>query len=338
MSAIFISHSSRDNAAAGELKARLEQQGHRSMFLDFDPEDGVPAGRDWERELYARLRGCQAVVVMCSEHSMASRWCFAEIALARCLGKALMPIKVGDCVIPSTFTDVPLIDFRRDREQGYQRLWAGLRRAGLDPAEMFDWDGSRPPYPGLMVFQEQDAAVYFGRGAEIQATIEKLNRMQRLGDARLAMVLGASGSGKSSLLRAGIVPRLKRSKDRWLMPGPFIPTGRPFEALATALSAAFKSVGAERPWEEIRARLAHPAAGHASASLIELADDLRVASGRLEATLLLAVDQFEELLAQGESDAERRFLGLLRSLVEARSGSVVVIGTLRSDFLGSFQT
>jgi TIR domain-containing protein len=72
MSAIFISHSSKDNAIAGEIKAKLAQQGHRSVFLDFDPEVGIPAGRNWEKELYARLRGCQAVIVLCSEHSMAS--------------------------------------------------------------------------------------------------------------------------------------------------------------------------------------------------------------------------------------------------------------------------
>jgi WD40 repeat protein len=337
MSAIFISHSSRDHAIAGELKARLEQHGHRSVFLDFDPEDGVPAGRDWERELYARLRGCQAVLVLCSEHSMASRWCFAEIALARFLGKSLMPIRVDDCVIPSTFADVQLIDFRRDREQGYQRLWAGLRRSGLDPAEMFDWDGSRPPYPGLMVFQEQDAAVYFGRDAEIQATIEKLNRMQVLGDARLAMVMGASGSGKSSLLRAGVVPRLKQYRDRWLIVGPVRPLRQPFVQLAIALSAALKSIGAERPWEAICDRLAQSPADRASAFFMDMADDLRVASGQLDAVLLLAVDQFEELLGERENDAEVRFLALLRSLVDARRGFVIIIGTLRSDFLGSFQ-
>jgi WD40 repeat protein len=337
MSAIFISHSSSDNAVAGELKERLGEQGHRSVFLDFDPEDGIPAGRDWERELYARLRGCQAVIVLCSEQSMASRWCFAEIAFARSLGKALLPIRIDGCAIPSAFTDVQTIDFRADREQGYQRLWAGLRQAGLDPAGMFDWDGSRPPYPGLMVFQEQDAAVYFGRGAEIQATIEKLNRMQRLGDASLAMVLGASGSGKSSLLRAGVMPRLKRDRDRWLAPGPVRPLGQPFEQLAMVLADVFKGSGAERPWQEIRDRLAQPAADAAAAYMIDLANDLRAARGQAEATLLLAVDQFEELLTPSEDDADDRFLALLRALVEARSGSIVVIGTLRSDFLGSFQ-
>ena len=74
MSAIFISHSSKDNSVAAELKGRLEKQGHRSVFLDFDPELGIPSGRNWERELYRQLRSCQAVIVLCSKHSMSSRW------------------------------------------------------------------------------------------------------------------------------------------------------------------------------------------------------------------------------------------------------------------------
>ncbi len=70
MSSIFLSHSSRDNAVADQVKARLKEWGHRSVFLDFDPEDGIPAGRDWERELYAKLRECRAVIVLCSHASI----------------------------------------------------------------------------------------------------------------------------------------------------------------------------------------------------------------------------------------------------------------------------
>ena len=55
MSAIFISHSSADNEAATDLNKRLEQQGHHSVFLDFDPEQGIPAGTNWEQVLYAKL-------------------------------------------------------------------------------------------------------------------------------------------------------------------------------------------------------------------------------------------------------------------------------------------
>ena len=145
----------------------MRAEGHRSVFLDFDPENGIPAGRDWEQELYRRLRACQAVIVLCSEHSMASHWCFAEITHAKALGKQVFPVKVEPCTIDPVLTSSQILDLTADREEAYRRLWAGLRAAGLDPADAFDWDGSRPPYPGLLAFQEEDAGIYFGREGEI---------------------------------------------------------------------------------------------------------------------------------------------------------------------------
>src|SRR5262245_38909302 len=105
MSAIFISHSSKDNALAAELQAWLFDKGHRSIFLDFDPDCGIPAGRNWERELYTKLRTCQGVIVLCSKHSMASHWCFAEITQARSLGKHLFPVKVDGCELSPVLRD-----------------------------------------------------------------------------------------------------------------------------------------------------------------------------------------------------------------------------------------
>ena len=83
MSSIFISHSSKDNKMAALVKAKLEGAGYTSIFLDFDPEKGIPAGVSWERTLYAQLKSCQAVVLLCSEHSMKSSWCFVEMAYTR---------------------------------------------------------------------------------------------------------------------------------------------------------------------------------------------------------------------------------------------------------------
>src|SRR5215212_7680876 len=76
MAAIFISHRSRDDTAASDIRAWLTSQGHRSLFLDFDPEWGIRAGRNWEQELYRQLQSNRAVIVLCSEASMTSRWCF----------------------------------------------------------------------------------------------------------------------------------------------------------------------------------------------------------------------------------------------------------------------
>ena len=64
MTTIFISHSSRDDDVAAEVRGWLVAQGHQSVFLDFDPELGIPAGRDWERELYQQLRSCRAVIAV----------------------------------------------------------------------------------------------------------------------------------------------------------------------------------------------------------------------------------------------------------------------------------
>jgi hypothetical protein len=141
-----VSHSSRDNNFAAELRARLQEQGYRSLFPDFDPTDGIPTGRHWEQELYAQLRVCQAVAVLCSEHSMASDWCFAEITHARALGKHILPLKITPCSIRPMLRDIQIIDLTTEREEGFERLWRGLKKASLDLANAFDWDGSRPPY------------------------------------------------------------------------------------------------------------------------------------------------------------------------------------------------
>jgi WD40 repeat protein len=338
MSAIFISHSSKDNAVAAEVKAKLLEQGHRSIFLDFDPENGIPAGRNWEKELYLRLRACQAVIVVCSENYMASPWCFAEITQARSLGKHLFPLKLTGCRIPSLLSDVQVTDLTENPAEGYQRLWSGLKKVGLDPMDLFDWDGSRPPYPGLLAFQEQDAALYFGRNDAIQGTLESLNRLQRLGGPRLVLVLGASGSGKSSLVRAGVAPRLKRDKDRWLLLEPFRPLGRPFDEFAVVLANAFASFGAASDWKAIRGALNSAATAASGEFLMDLANDLRIAAERREATVLVVIDQLEELLGRNVDRSAALFFRLLSAVLNQPGCPFIVVATLRSDFLGAFQS
>ena len=428
MSAIFLSHSSRDASVSQEVMERLRAEGHRSVFLDFDPENGIPAGRDWEQELYRRLRACQAVIVLCSEHSMASHWCFAEITHAKALGKQVFPVKVAPCTIDPVLTSSQILDLTGDREEAYRRLWNGLRAAGLDPADAFDWDGSRPPYPGLLAFQEEDAGIYFGRDGEIHDGLQKLRRMQRFADSRMLVVLGASGSGKSSLVRAGILPRLRRSAEGWIVLDPFRPGGDPFRELAGALARGLGQAGSPRSWQEIdrlltRRAAALSAAGTATGEgevvedtatqardsqgdralaaaldalesalrdrddpdaarhlrslrailaprapaggpdagergpftpgaatdtgerdeppelldLLDLLADLRLGTGRPDARILVIVDQFEELLGQPEDHPASGFLRLLRASQEHPEGPIVLLATMRSDYLGDFQ-
>ena len=412
MSNLFISHSSRDNDAAKELQARLEEKGHRSVFLDFDPDKGIQAGVSWERTLYTKLRSCRAVVALCSESYLDSQWCFAEIALARREGKELFVLQIDpwgeQTEMPSILTEEQFIDLRTDKDEGYRRLWNGFKAKGIVPAERREWRPEDPPYPGLRAFQEEDAPIFFGRDEEIQTGSEMLNRVRRLGHPRLVMVLGSSGSGKSSLTRAGIVPRLRRDPAHWRVVKPFRPGPQPFRKLAASLSAAFKEAGQPFTWEQIHGWLAPAGDGDADAGspalteeeiertaaeardqlmqalyaveedltddqgsvvrsvnrlkiylaerakrtppsldgsppstaspLVELAFRLQLQGEYPEATVVLVIDQFEELLGHDSEHVATRFLKMLRTAIDVEGGPLLVIGTMRSDYLGMLQS
>lgn len=341
MSAIFISHSSADKAAAERIKSWLEAQGHTSLFLDVDLDAGIKAGADWEQTLYRKLRQCQAVIALLTPDWLASKWCFAELVQARERGKAIFPLKVRACDAGGVFGDIQHIDLTTQPDEGYERLRIGLLERGLDPLDVFDWDPRRPPYPGLLAFEEQDAAIFFGRGPDILRALETLEALRRQGSevARLVLLLGASGSGKSSLVRAGIVPRLRKKAGDWLPVPPFRPQVDPLDELAVAFAAAFEAHGKPRDWNAIRAELerATSAGSVDGRVLLDLARDLALAARQPEATMLLVVDQAEELFGYTPAEAATRFLRLLRAALERGGQRLMAIATLRSDFLGEFQ-
>ena len=227
MSAIFISHSGKNIELAVALRERMAAKGYRSVFLDVDRDDGIIAGEKWEQVLYRELRWCQVVVALISDEWLASRWCFAELSHAREKGKAVIGLRLAPETGAPHLKDTQLISFTPEaREEGYERLWVGLRTA-LDIRGFHKWDRNRSPYPGLLSFDEADAAVYFGRDAAVRELVETLVTIRRDSGSRkrFVLLLGASGSGKSSLVRAGVMPLLKHDHDRtnWLVLPPFRP-------------------------------------------------------------------------------------------------------------------
>jgi WD40 repeat protein/transcriptional regulator with XRE-family HTH domain len=183
------------------------------------------------------------------------------------------------------------------------------------------------PYKGLNYFDEADADLFVGREALTARLAERLFSLTSGGSAdetRFLAVIGASGSGKSSLVRAGLVPALrwdKKSAD-WLI-HVLSPTAHPLESLAANLLPENESV----------------------TTVATLMDDLtrdprslqifakRTLRGTNNARLLLVVDQFEELFALCRSEEERgSFIGNLLSAASEADGPVIVVITLRADF------
>jgi WD40 repeat protein/transcriptional regulator with XRE-family HTH domain len=205
------------------------------------------------------------------------------------------------------------------------------------------------PYRGLAAFEEQDAAFFFGREAATAQVLERMSR--RLEGAGLLVVSGVSGAGKSSLLRAGVLPRL-RADGLAAAPGAaswpclvFTPTRAPLDELAlrVAVLAGTDASAVRRGLDTSPERFALPArqaalarppgpAGDGDGSMAERGQQPP------QRRLLVVVDQFEELFTQCAEEGQRRaFITALHTAATARHGpdqapaAVVVLG-VRADF------
>ncbi|MDX6704792.1 MAG: hypothetical protein QOI48_638 [Solirubrobacteraceae bacterium] len=309
----------------------LTKQGFDSLFLDFDPERGFAAGAKWEAELYAQLRRADAVLFVGSAASVASQWCFAELTMTRSLGKTIIPAVISVGGSHPLLADTQTVDLTGADEHGYERLRQRLTAAELDPERTFDWDPARSPFPGLESFQERDAAVFFGRQVETERLLAQMRSSRRRYTGRLIAVVGPSGSGKSSLVRAGLLPRLRQAQRPWVVLSVPRPADRPLHQLAVAFVDAFRDGGAPRSLQSIELALREGGAG-----LIGLAEQLgHLCPGEPKPPALVFVDQAEELIATAAGEEHGEFLALLHGATRG-AGSVWSLMTLRSEFLSAF--
>lgn len=102
------------------------------------------------------------------------------------------------------------------------------------------WDSDRSPFPGLEAFTEQDSAVFFGRDTEVTELLERLHPVVAAQANRLVAVVGPSGVGKSSLVQAGVAPRLRQRRSGWLVVPPVVPGDHPLRSLALSLAAVWR--------------------------------------------------------------------------------------------------
>jgi hypothetical protein len=235
MPVLFISHSSVDDKHADALEAWLRASGFSDIFID---HESIAGGEKWRDALRASAGACRVVLCLVSKNWLASSECFHEFGTAWGMGKRIIPLFLLPPIAALNAEAKIRLDRVCGEDQGIDlnpcidasgallidadtnaanRLKMGLRAAGantlvgLDPEAFAVDEKLRPtPFPGLSSFgdDDADAGLFYGRSREIAHTLEDLRSMRALNDQRPLVIQG--GAGKSSLLKAGIIPRLRR--------------------------------------------------------------------------------------------------------------------------------
>jgi hypothetical protein len=247
--------------------------------------------------------------------------------------------------IEGGFSGSPLLDEASNAVIGMAAAAARdetKRTAFIIPADQLEraWPLLAQPYKGLFTFREEDRRFFFGRENYVDELTQKLRRMP------FVAVVGRSGSGKSSLVRAGLLPRLN-DEGAWriLVMRPGAPSADPIRNLAVCLLDAARVVGpglGAMLDEDAVAGLATALGNHPAVlpeHLHRLAGD-----GPDARCLLLVVDQLEELFTlvsdphgDDECGVRARFVQCLKAAVDTtrtRDPAARCIVTLRADYLG----
>ena len=329
---LFLSYHNTDRASVREFQQLLKARGV-STFLD---KRNLTPGMPWPQELEKALeRSCAVAVLIGREIGY---WQQREIEYA--LDKQgretsqqhvfpVIPVLLpGAESLPTGFLALNTwVDLRTgvEDEEAIDDMVRAVRGA---PAERTEAGTAAPvrmvcPFKGLKFFQEEDAPLYFGREKAAEDLLEAVLRNP------VVTLAGVSGSGKSSLARAGLLPRLRRCKSPDLWDAVcFSPGNEPFYHLAKALVPLLLGEIAEleslKEIEELADRLAT-----GKAKLEHLVERCLEKSGGSD-RLLIVVDQLEEVFTQSaESDPD----AFLKELLRAQSRSPLhLLLTLRADF------
>ncbi len=317
---VFISYNRRDTSAAEQIARALTERG-LSVFLD---RWTLQPGTAWTPALEAALAECGTVLVLVGPGGM-SDWQRSESDLALDRQRRGDDVRVVPVIVPGG--DPPL---------GFLRLntWVDLRD-GLDAPPLLDVlaaiargesRGVQPalcPYRGLRPYRFEDAAFFFGRDDFVVQALAAVRARP------VSVVVGASGAGKSSAIRAGLLPALVGDvREQWsfvvMRPG-----REPFHALAANLDSLLDRTAGDAE-RLVRAREIGEALASGRLTVGAVVGDAlaRTAGDR---SVLLLVDQWEELYTQcGDAGVRERFIEAV--LDAAHAGAIRLLLTVRGDF------
>ncbi len=334
---VFLSHNSKDKPAVEALAIRLTDEAKLQVWLD---KWNLIPGEPWQDEIERALDQAHTCAVFLGPHEFGG-WHHEEMRAAldqriadRTRKFRVIPVLLPGAVmpdrskLPAFLSRLTWVDFRQglDNAEAFRRLVAGIRGIAPGRAE----GGSTPanvecPYRGLEVFDEEHARFFFGREAMTQHLVEALR------PTRFLCVLGPSGSGKSSLVRAGLLPQLRAGK----LPGSqswqyvvFKPGAHPIEELALNL-AALQGAQAQ---VSTATQLIHDF--KTTETALHLFARLLLRTQAPDTQLFILVDQFEEVFTLCQDAAERaQFIKNLRYAGTIEGGRTVIVPTMRADFL-----
>ena len=326
---VFLSYASNDSAAVEVLAHKLRHEAHLAPFLD---RWHIVPGEVWQEGIEEALFASRAVAVFIGPNGL-SPWHHEEMRLA--LDNAVRThedFRVIPVLLPNAdeanlrgfLANRAWVDFRMGLydKHAFDRLVAGVLGQPVEVGADFDLPDKPTPYPGLRAFSIDDTSYFFGRSREIDRLHSRLNTHT------FTAVLGASGSGKSSLVMAGLLPTLPDAGN-WhtllVQPGT-----RPLRALAGQLARLQPTDDILTATDKLEKRFTARQDGLISAITTLTDRDMRT---------LLVIDQFEELFTQLSGDGahnktvRRAFILNLLDAVENANGHFHCLITLRVDFI-----
>jgi WD40 repeat protein/uncharacterized caspase-like protein len=311
-------------------------------------KDGVRLGRSWLRKVLKNSRAIQQIVILD---------CFGDISLEEWVEDLRLESDRGQCLIAATTPENGGCEFTKallstlensDTQAGMPvaawitqlqialagskidfHVWLSGTRGVIEVlpaasqiAEIGLLDIGICPYMGLKAFQEDNAQYFYGRENLVRRLLNQIAHQTTMA------VVGASGSGKSSALQAGVISQLRRGRqipgsDRWWI-GCVYPGNNPIEALAKILTDSGTPQARAKQQLQLEGLLYEGVTGF-----------VKWLRSRSESMVLLAIDRFEELFTLTEATARQQFLDLILGAIEQAGDRFKLIIVVRADFVAS---